>query len=262
LTYALQESFQNLGARGLADNVHAGLWYALQRSATSNVTLRSDVQYSGLRDQLTVVGVETRKSTSSLVLGVNADRQDELLGGGLTRAQFSYQSGNLQFDAGTDTLSTGGSYGKLNLDVSREQRLTQNSLLYARAVGQQADKNLDSSEKFSLSGPFAVRAYAPGELSVDEGSLLTLEYRYLMPMQGGTLTWSVFGDYASGTVNRTPLAGVNDNEASLNGYGLGLSWRTGADLEFSLAAAWRGTRLPSVDGDRIPRVFFQLTKGL
>jgi hemolysin activation/secretion protein len=262
LTYTLQQSFSDLGARGVADNVHAGLWYALQRSATDNVTLRSDIQYSGLRDLLPLVAVDNRKNTSSLVLGMNADSQDEWLGGGRTRAQLSYQSGYLQIDSGTDTLSTGGSYGKVNSDVSREQRLTQSSLVYARAVAQLADKNLDSSEKFSLSGPYAVRAYAPGELSVDEGSLLMLEYRYQMPMQGGTLTWSVFSDYASGHINRTPLPGVSDNDATLSGSGIGLSWRNGADLEFSLTAAWRGTRLPSVDGDRLPRVFFQLTKGL
>jgi hemolysin activation/secretion protein len=262
LTYTLQQSFNALGARGVADNVHAGLWYALQRSATDNVTLHSDIQYSGLHDLLPLVAVDNRKNTSSLVLGVNVDRQDEWFGGGRTHAQLGYQSGYLQIDDGTDTLSTAGGYGKWNSDVSREQRLTQNSLLYAHAVAQLADKNLDSSEKFSLSGPYAVRAYAPGELSVDEGSLLTLEYRYLIPMQGGTLTWSLFSDYASGNINRNSLPGVSDNNASLDGSGIGLSWRNGADLEISLTAAWRGTRLPSVDGDRIPRVYFQLTKGL
>jgi hemolysin activation/secretion protein len=262
LTYTLQQSFNTLGARGVADNVHAGLWYALQRSATDNVTLRSDVQYSGLHDFLSVVAIENRKNTSSLLLGVNVDRQDDLLGGGRTHAQLSYLSGYLQIDSGSDALSTAGSYGKWNSEVSREQRLTQNSVLYARSVAQLADKNLDSSEKFSLSGPYAVRAYAPGDVSVDEGGLLTLEYRYQLPMQGGTLTWSLFSDFASGNINRTPLPGVSDNNAMLDGSGIGLSWRTGADLEFSLTAAWRGTRLPSVDGDRIPRVFFQLTKGL
>jgi hemolysin activation/secretion protein len=262
LTYALQQSFSDLGARGVADSVHAGLWYALRRTATSNVSLRSDLQFSGLQDLIPLVGVETRKSSSSVMLGVNLDGQDDWLGGGRSRAQVSYHSGTLQIDSGTDALQTAGGFGKSLLDLSREQRLTENAVLYARAVTQQADKNLDSSEKFSLSGPYAVRAYAPGELSVDQGNLLTLEVRYQMPMPGGTLTWSLFGDYANGAINRAPLPGVTDNDATLNGSGMGLSWRTGADLEFSLTAAWRGTRLPSVDGDRAPRIFFQLTKGL
>jgi hemolysin activation/secretion protein len=262
LTYALQQSFSDLGARGVADSVHAGAWYALQRSAYGNISLRSDLQYSGLRDLLSLVAVETRKSSSVLTLGVNMDAQDDILGGGQSRSQMSYQMGNLQIESGTDAAFTGGPFGKVLLDVSREQRFTANTVLYARALAQQANKNLDSSEKLALSGPNAVRAYAPGELSVDDGGLLTLEYRIQFPMQGGTLTWSFFGDWGTGSTNHVPLTVASENEASVNGAGLGLSWRNGADMEASLSMAWRGVRMPTADSDRVPRVFFQLVKGL
>jgi hemolysin activation/secretion protein len=262
LTYALQQSFSELGARGVADSVHGGVWYALQRSTNSNITLRSDLQYSALQDFLPVVQVENRKSSRALTLGVNADAQDDFLAGGRSRAQLSHQLGNLQIESGSDTAFTGGGYGKTLLDLSREQGLTQDTNFYIRILAQHAEKNLDSSEKLSLGGPNAVRAYAPGELSVDAGGLLTIEYRVLFPVQGGTMTWTLFGDYATGSINYAPLAGVTDNEPSINGAGMGLSWRTSADMEASLTVAWRGARLPSADSDRVPRIFFQLVKSL
>jgi len=255
LTYMLQKNFKDLGARGVADNVHAGVSYALDRTASSTVTLRGDLQYSGLQDLIPLVATETRKSNTSLVLGLSADNQDDWLAGGRTRVQFNLQRGALQVDAGTDDLGTSGGFGKFVQDLSREQWISPGVSFYGRIQTQLANKNLDSSEKLSLTGANAVRAYAPGELSVDEGNLVSLELRYYLPMQGSTLTWSLFSDYGSGNVNHAPLAGVTDNEAFLGGSGLGLTWRNGADLEFSLTAAWRGSRLPSVDGDRQPRVF-------
>jgi hemolysin activation/secretion protein len=89
-----------------------------------------------------------------------------------------------------------------------------------------------------------------------------MEYRVLFPVQGGTMTWTLFGDYATGSINYAPLAGVTDNDASINAAGMGLSWRAGADMEASLTVAWRGARLPSADSDRVPRIFFQLVKSL
>lgn len=262
LTYVLQQSFSDLGARGVADSVHAGVWYALQRSAYDNITLRSDLRYSGLQDQLSVVAIDNRKSSNALTLGVNADSADDFFGGGRARSQISYQLGNLQIDSGSDTALTAGNFGKWVLEASREQRLTQNSIFYARVMAQQADKNLDSSEKLALGGPNAVRAYSPGELSVDDGAMLTLEYRLQFPMHGGILTGQLFADYGTGSINHSPLLGVTDNTASLNGTGIGMSWRNSADLEVSLTLAWRGARLPSADGERQPRVFFQWVKGL
>jgi hemolysin activation/secretion protein len=262
LTYILQGTFSSLGARGIADNVHGGVWYALQRNSSGSMTLHGDLQYSELHDLLPLVAVENRKSNSSLTLGVNSDVQDDFAGGGRTTGQAAYQLGSLQIQSGTDDLLTQGNFGKLTVDLSREQRLTQNSSFYVRALMQQASKNLDSSEKLVLGGANAVRAYTSGDLNVDDGSLAMFEYRLLFPVQGGTLTWSLFTDYASGSINHSPLAGVTDNEASISAVGTGLRWRTGEDLEASLTLAWRGRGQPSADGDRQPRLFFQLTKGL
>lgn len=259
LTYALQESFSDLGARGVADTLHTGLQYPIQRSSVGNITLRMDAQYSNLRDLLTVIGTDNRKNSRSVSLGLNLDGQDH---GGRTRGGLTYQSGLLQLESGTDPLASAGTFEKSNFELTREQWIGSDLLLYARTAAQLASKNLDSSEKMALGGPFAVRAYAAGELSVDEGTLLTVEVRYLMPLQGGMLTWTLFNDLGQGSINHQPLPGVTDNDTLLNGAGIGLGWRAGSDWELALTAAWRGRRLPSVDGDRVPRVFLQLTKSL
>jgi hemolysin activation/secretion protein len=262
MTYALQGNFSDLGARGIADSAHAGVSYAAVRSASKNLTARADLQYSSLRDLLGFVGVDNRKNSRSINLGLNADAQDGWLGGGSNRAQASYATGTLLLETGADSAFTEGNFGKFNLDVSRDQALAKNALFAVRWASQVANRNLDSSEKLALGGPSAVRAYSSGELSVDDGALISLEFRYLVPMQGGTLTWSAFYDYGTGSVNHAALPGVTDNESSLKGAGLGVSWRAGADLDVALTAAWRGERLPSADGDKSPRVYFQISKGL
>lgn len=262
MTYALQGNFSDLGARGIADSAHGGVSYAAVRSASINLTARADLQYSSLRDLLGFVGVDNRKNSRSLNLGVNADAQDGWLGGGRNRAQLGVLAGTLLIETGTDSALTAGDYGKFNFDVSRDQALTQNASLSMRLASQMANRNLDSSEKLALGGPSAVRAYSSGELSVDDGALFSLDYRYQLSMLGGVLTWSAFYDYATGSVNHAALPGVTDNESSLKGVGVGVSWRASADLEIVLTAAWRGERLPTADGDKSPRLYFQISKGL
>jgi hemolysin activation/secretion protein len=132
-----------------------------------------------------------------------------------------------------------------------------------RVAGQMADKNLDSSEKFSLTGPGGVRAYAAGDFAVDEGRYTDLQLRYNQPYVGGALLWSVFIDNGWGRINVNPLAGVTDNEVSLLGAGLGLQWSAGPDLGVNATLAWRSSNSPALGGwGDAPRLYLQLFKNL
>ncbi|PZN73481.1 MAG: hypothetical protein DM484_22590 [Candidatus Methylumidiphilus alinenensis] len=69
-------------------------------------------------------------------------------------------------------------------------------------------KNLSSSEKFSLGGPYGVRAYGVGEAPSDEMLLLSAELRASLPkptLIPGELVGSAFLDTAWGWLSRAPL---------------------------------------------------------
>jgi len=261
LIYELGGVFSSLGARGEADSLEVGASYPLIRTLERNLNLEANADFKQLRDLLPIVGIDTPKSSRALNLGVNFDQTDSLFGGGISRGSLLLQGGTLKLSSTTtDALNTNGAFGKLKFDFSREQVIHPGGRLFARLLGQRASKNLDSSEKFGLGGPNAVRAYGPGEASADDGQLLTLAYRYSLAPTGSTLTGRVFHDNASGNFNHQPLAGTQNNRVSLNGSGIGLNWNRG-DYDLGLTAAWRGKRLPSVNGDRKPRAYVQLVKG-
>jgi len=262
LTYELDGEFASLGARGEANTLQTGVSYAALRSPNRNLNLEAGYEFKRLRDLIPLIATDSRKTSRSVNVGLKFDDRDTLLGGGLSRASLIYQTGGLNLDpTDTDLLSKAGDFHKFNYELSREQTLHPNGQLLVRVLGQQAGKNLDSSEKFSLGGPTAVRAYGPGEASTDSGNLLTVEYRYVQALIGSALTWRIFYDRGMGRVDEQPLAASLDNGVTLSGAGLGLSWSTGADLDLALTAAWRGERLPTVNGDRSPRFYLQLIKG-
>ena len=118
--------------------------------------------------------------------------------------------------------------------------------------GQQASKNLDSSEKFSLGGPYGVRAYACGEASGDEGWLGSLELRHGIT---SSLAASVFPDFGRVSINAKPyLDGSNTQKRS--GTGFGPQGGIGS-LDWRLIFAWRGSELGTAEADKRLRVWAQ-----
>lgn len=261
LIYELDGEFSSLGARGEANVVQLGLAYPIIRSLDRNLALQADYEHKKLRDLIPLLGIETRKTSQSAIAGLSFDQRDPYFGGGRSRAGATWQSGELELDAGNDPdpLHKAGRFNKTTFELAREQSLHAAGQLYVRLLVQVADKNLDSSEKFGLGGPTAVRAYGPGEATVDDGSLFTLEYRYFVPLTGGTLTWRIFHDRGEGDIDHDPLPASADNGVVLKGSGLGLDWSTG-DFDLTATAAWRGHRPATVNGDHQPRIYLQLSK--
>jgi hemolysin activation/secretion protein len=98
---------------------------------------------------------------------------------------------------------------------------------------------LDVSEKMSLGGATAVRAYPEGEAYVDNGYLASLEGRMLLPnwtSLPGRLQVTVFADSATGYSN-TPS--VSNDRRTLSGGGAGLHWFS--DRSFSVRAHYAHT---------------------
>jgi hemolysin activation/secretion protein len=251
LEYQLAGTFRNTGAQGKADTLGVDLGYPLLRSTSANLSLRAGLEHKRLRDDLVAILESTQKRNDVGELTAAFDFRDPL--DGLTAGSATVSVGQLR-TAGMRRQE----WRKLSAQLARQQNVYGPWSVYTRLSGQTAGANLDSSEKLGLDGANGVRAYAPGEASVDHGGVASLELRYSLDLLGGGLVASLFHDYGGGQINRsTPGAVGNDPE--LNGTGIGIAW-SGNGIGLNATLAWRGSRVPTTDPrDPRPRLFFQVS---
>ena len=268
VNYELGGEFAELGAQGRADVLDFSLNYPLIRQRQQNLFLRLGVDVKNLTDEMNAVDFASKKRVHGLGLGWTWERRDEVLGGGYWASSGTLYRGDLSirdeqsraFDQSVAGHHTEGGYTKLSFQLSRLQAIVPNHSLYVSVGGQWASKNLDASEKLSLGGARAVRAYPSGELLVDEGAIGTVEWRW---SYNAEFTPFVFYDAARGKIVRDPSPfDTSANRHSLRGFGIGLSWSRPGDFSISATLAWRdGTRPAQTDGGgRNPRLYVQAQK--
>ncbi len=273
-------SFQGLGVNGNANVVSAFLLHPILRGRNLNLFLTMGYDFRDQQDnnqQLAAVsGQNSLLNFNVGNIGLTGDSHDSLLGGGINSFSTTLTTGNLDIasayqrllDQSSIGLKTNGSYQKGFLAFTRLQQIAGPFLGFFSISGQVASKNLSSSEKFSLGGPTAVRAYGVGEAPSDEMLLLTGELRSSIPKPQfvpGDFVGSVFIDSAWGRLSRNPLTTtlVNpvDNTQQRTGVGLGLAWGRPEDFMLRGFAAWRLTA-PSITGTSTgyPQIYFSLSK--
>jgi hemolysin activation/secretion protein len=158
-----------------------------------------------------------------------------------------------------------GDYKTYQVQARRLQRLSDNLSLLGALSLQRASKNLTSSEKFSLGGPNAVRAYPVAEGSGDEGMVFQAELRYVLSAYkplGGDLTLMTFWDYGQSKLNRKPINTDSPNYRSIAGYGVGASLGKEGNFLARVSASWAGDEeVPQSDrAPRTPRFWFHAVK--
>lgn len=253
--YTLGDSFASLNASGTSNNVNLALSYPLLRSESKNLSVRVGGQHQALHDSIGSTHTQTDKSSDALNLRLQGDARTvsgvTLMGLGLGSGHLSINSASAAaLDAAA--AKTAGNFQKLSWNLEHQQYVGSQWLVLASARGQQASKNLDSSEKFSLGGPAGVRAYAVGEATGDEGWLLTLEARYNL---GNNLVLSAFYDQGHTSVNKNPyLTSSNGKDRSGGGFGVKGSW---GQLDWNTTLAWRGNQVGTAEPDKSLRAWVQ-----
>jgi hemolysin activation/secretion protein len=135
------------------------------------------------------------------------------------------------------TVHTNGPFTRFYYNFNRLQRLNDRSSLSLALTGQLANKNLNSSEQFSLGGAYGVRAYPQGEAYGDEGHLATVELRHSFSL---TLQGVMFLDAGSVVINRDPYVS-GSNTRFLSGGGVGVNAKIfGIDIKADLAVRGSG----------------------
>lgn len=236
-----------------------------------NLTGQANVDVREFHDDRRAVMTVSDRKIKAGTVALLGDWRDALLGGGFNNFSLGYTRGDFELrtpadlaaDQGPFGRHADGSYGKTNGSIARVNALTESTSLYFSYAFQLASKNLDGSEKVSLGGPNAVRAYAQGEGTADNAHLFTAEARYGVPRIGfvpGNLIASAFYDYGHGKLNEDPLP-AEMNTRTLRGAGIGLTWSRQEDFFLRGTLAWRITGAPTSDpADRKPRLYFQAVK--
>lgn len=271
LRYELGGSFKSLDAKGDANSFSLMVLQPLIRSG--NMSLNTFIAGEGklLDDRINTVGAINKRHIVDGQAGVNLYSADSLLGGGYNFFNITCTGGGLAFDnfaakandQGALGLHTEGGYFKISGAFSRTQTIYGDLVLFAGFSGQWSNKNLDSAEKLSIGGPFAVRAYPVGEASADQGMITTVELRYPLPkleaLPGRVQLAGLF-DQGSAVIDADPIAGSFRNVRHLYGSGFGVNWQWDELVSLRSSVSWRLGELPTSDntgGDK-PTFYYQV----
>jgi hemolysin activation/secretion protein len=264
--YTLGRDFAALDVGG--DSTVAGLTlsYPWKRSRAANLYGTFGCDYKDLNDE--TAGSESPKTDRIWKLGLNGNYSDRWRG--VNQYALTWSHGDLSIDNATEadfdskSSKTAGAFNKLELNYRRGRQLNPKYSLNMQLSGQLSDGNLDSSEKFYLGGADGVRAYPQGEAASDQGLLLAVELKRLLPKWSDAQNKfyvAGFGDYAYGQINKDLWNGAtNDNYRNLADVGLGLGWlRRDFNLRIDYAVKLGGEDAES-DTDKKGRIWLQCVR--
>ena len=260
LTYQLGDIFEPLDGVGHSRVASLGLDYAIQRSQRHNLYTGIRYEYSDIQDEyrdfMENHSVKYNDKTgNAAVWSLYGDEQDSK---GATDWRFEYKFGHIGNDAlqmdkeigGTYNAPT-GTYNKIRANILRRQDLNDRTYLLLSARGQYAFNNLDSSEHFSLGGPYGVRAYPTSEASGDTGYLMRAELRWLLPLgaKDQQLHLASYLEHGGVWINKdSSINGDAKNHRNLQGIGVGLIWSRYEDWFLRADYAWKlGSEEPTSD---------------
>jgi hemolysin activation/secretion protein len=232
--YELTDAFASLDAVGRARSVALNLSTPVKRSRNQTVELGLNLVHSDLLDEQRATGVNTPKRSRAVTGTLNSRAEHAFLGAfGLTQANAAFTLGNLDINSDTDRsldaagARTQGKFAKIQLGLTRTSLLPQSFQLLTsvRAQWSLSHKNLDGSERMSISGVGGVMALPSGESSGDNAALARVELSRPLPALGGLqLNVSAFTDYGWAAA-ANPLPGAGDRELSDLGLGVSGRWR-------------------------------------
>jgi hemolysin activation/secretion protein len=228
----------------------AELTYPMVRARNRNLYLSMTADEKQFKNYDPLGLLASNYSSRVYSVGLQGNRETDWVGlngalsGYLTASSgFLDLSGSPNEDTQAKDANPAGHFSKLRWMLSQEQSLNSSFSLYGSFSGQWANKNLDSSEKFTLGGPSGVRAYGTGEAAGSRGRTLNLELRWRW---SPTLSFSGFHDVGwirTNVSNSYPGAPVL-NHYGLRGSGLAVNWLTLDSLSFRAVWARRAGANP------------------
>jgi len=234
IDYSLGKQYEDLGIQGIAQITSLYSSYPLIRSRNKNLYAQLGFDYRTYKDQINLIDSNTDIHNQVLMPGIYGDQRDSFGGGGLTTYGLTWSLGNLDIQTfaarnlDSQTTNTNGAYQKMTFNAMRLQKVMDTPIsFYGAITGQVSSKNLNIWEKMAIGGMNGVRAYPAGTAFGDQGYVINLEVRYLMPAWRDSIPGRVHlvALYDTGTINYNKnIWSTANNSATLNGAGVGITW--------------------------------------
>ena len=266
--------FEPLNASGAANVSSIIGIHPFVRSRNTNFLTIVQYDKRKFHDVQETTATISDKTTDVASVIFSGDFRDTYGGGGINVYSLAWTHGELKFGSQAQTAAdavgrkTGGQYEKVNFSTSRLQAVSERVALYGSYSEQFGNKNYDASEKISLGGPNAVRAYPQGEGAGDRGYFATMEVRYRLPFEEsfpGTMVVTAFHDFGRSILINQPtgadIAAKSALTRRISGFGIGLNWEVSNDWYLRTSVAYRDTSDATADHlARNPRFYFQFSK--
>jgi hemolysin activation/secretion protein len=245
--------FANI-AEGKTTRMSFKVVFPVVRTQEENLNLSAGVEKTEYSN--TLVAEESKYSIESVPVGLEFDWRDSFAGGGVTYGNATFQYNSVKNEAASQIPRY--SYNLFNLNMAREQRISDRAKAVARFSIQHADEKIDSSHHMSLGGVNAVRAFPVGEFSGYRGSSLQIEASYSFP-EFSSVPYIFFDAAQAKRVKTQDL----QETRSMSGYGIGIK-TSRLGLSIDLSAAWKasGGKSVSEPGMHSPRFWFSISSRL
>ena len=214
-SYELAGDYEILGAQGTSYTYELFAKQPLLRSRGYRLSASAGARYRDLKDEFKEFALEFKKHTTAGYLK---------LSGAFNEGHFSLGSdvaatfGRLAADDDYG-ITEEGSFSKINASLSLRYSLNDSLALFCKNELQLGSDNLESSEKFQATGPYALTAFNSSIANTDSGYLNSLGLAY-KPIDSFNLTLSPHFD----------MAFVSDKvygHGSLYGSGLDIDLKAG-----------------------------------
>jgi hemolysin activation/secretion protein len=221
--YELCCNFKALQAKGEVKQLGIDALYPVRRQRDFSLWLGVKAKYwNGTNEQLDIKTSDREIKNLSLVSNVawsnSADHylKLELIGGKVNL--------NNAADLANDKASAKieGSYVKLLANYFLNYPLSDRGTALSHITTQLSNSNLESSEKLSMGGLTAIRAYPYGESMGDQGAVAQFEYRYQFSSK---INASAFYDAGYVYLNKNKWINASVNQYGLQGVGVSSIWK-------------------------------------
>ncbi|UWX57109.1 hypothetical protein NY406_07740 [Chlorobaculum sp. MV4-Y] len=241
--YKIGQELSAFGYEGGSHGFDVGFDYPVIRTRKAIMVASLGYAYQEMTDDIKDVTYRKRR-TNDVSVGLKGERWDTLLGNSYTSFRAFVTLGSLERPVdllGPELAETGG-FSRFNFSVTHLHHLGDRATVNLAWTGQLAPQNLDTSEQFSLGGPYGVRAYPIGEGTGDQGQLINLDLRYNIPVDSlhGNVQLCGFYDAGQTQLHHDPDGPISTatgkNTYWLQGAGVGINYNYSSN--FSVMASW------------------------
>jgi len=247
-------SLASSGVQGRAATFSLRAQYPVLRTVASNISASLSVDSKRFDNEANGANISSKGSVL-LTAALSGDRTDALWGGGYFLWTSALAAGRLDLSGNAGNLAadqagprTAGGFAKVTASLARLQQITKPTALWLSVSGQASERNLDSSEKFSLGGASLVRGFPNSEGTGDRGWLATVEVRHSLSPQWQVATFVDHGQiWVNHDAAHVAVANPVPNRYGLSAAGVGVSFTPSRKLAFRMSAAQRLTANPGAN---------------